>query len=974
MLAGLTATAGVCALWGLGGLRLLDDINFDAHFRYFSTVPASDEIVVVEINDQAIERAGDWPWPRRYFAQIIDVLHELGAGAIVLDIAFVEPAAPRTADPELGRHYDIDTEVPILGSGNVSPIFDDVELAAAASRAGNVYLPMLSRIALPAQRRFDGEAARESCREEPGFEGMVDRLTRAFSLSESDMASLPDQLVDRCLPSAKEDAAKRLAQQFVRTLNLESQENRARELSTGWQRFVTEVLGEHAVVHLSRDREDLLNAFRLAVAQREVLARLPELPAGLAGRIPRATQTRFPIDRIAPALAGVGYVSYDRDRLYGVVRSLPLVVQVEDRIAPLLGFSAAADRRGIDLGELSLDSGHLMWSTEDDGATRLQITDEGLIRVAWCQPTAEHAQDGFQHVAASRLLEIAHNRQTVIENRQRELHHFRALMEFTHRDNAAKQKEYGRWMSALSDAVAGQAMAFSERSRRDLLAQAEKAWDHLTTEHAKALDHLRWLRKQAAETESDAAPPDDLDALIGRLVSAYLGEHGQAELLADANAELAARTDRLKAAVGPLIRGRICLVGYTATGTADLVATPVSASMAGVSVHANVANMILQRRYVTMATPSVGLGMLIFGGVFSSILSNVRTPRFGAFVLGLASVGLLAGGALVFSYATIHVPTGQAVLVIVVAWGVATLYRLLVEERSRRTLQRALAQYTSPGVATQIAESLRTPDLTPQPAEVTCFLSDLRGFTAISERLGPDQTRRVLNPYLRGVSEVLVAQGAMVNKFLGDGIFAFFNAPIWPCPQREAQACASALAALKVIDDINGSNVLPQGSAPLAVRIGISTGPAFVGDYGGERKLDYTCIGDPANLCQRLQEACKVLGVSIAVDRATRERVEAPYVFRHLGAFLLPGRSEPADLYELCGVDDELSRDGVDYASRFSQFVSRVQGGDAGAARAEIESLRLLRPADPLLVLYEQLFNATARADGSSTNAVLTLR
>lgn len=150
LLVGCVVTGLGCAAFTVGLLDGLDDYGLDLHFRHLSTIEADPRIVLVDINDHALSVVGDWPWPRRRYAQIVATLNELGAEAIILDIVLSEPARPRTEHAGLGRHYDVDTELPELGDRAADrPIFDDDELRDAIAVAGNVYLAMFFRLTPP---------------------------------------------------------------------------------------------------------------------------------------------------------------------------------------------------------------------------------------------------------------------------------------------------------------------------------------------------------------------------------------------------------------------------------------------------------------------------------------------------------------------------------------------------------------------------------------------------------------------------------------------------------------------------------------------------------------------------------------------------------------------------------------------------------------------------------------------------------
>jgi hypothetical protein len=137
------------ALWAWGVLQPLNDAGLDFHLSHFGSIPADPGIVLIDIDDNAEEQVHAWPWPRRYVAELVDVLHELGAAEIVVDVAFVDHRAPRWEGSPLDIHYDLDAALPTIGGPPSEPIYDDAELAAALSRAGNVHLAMYCDLAPP---------------------------------------------------------------------------------------------------------------------------------------------------------------------------------------------------------------------------------------------------------------------------------------------------------------------------------------------------------------------------------------------------------------------------------------------------------------------------------------------------------------------------------------------------------------------------------------------------------------------------------------------------------------------------------------------------------------------------------------------------------------------------------------------------------------------------------------------------------
>jgi adenylate cyclase len=229
----------------------------------------------------------------------------------------------------------------------------------------------------------------------------------------------------------------------------------------------------------------------------------------------------------------------------------------------------------------------------------------------------------------------------------------------------------------------------------------------------------------------------------------------------------------------------------------------------------------------------------------------------------------------------------------------------------------------------------------------------------LSERLGAERTKSLLNPYLGTMSGLLVEHRAIVNKFMGDGIFAFFNAPIWPCAGHADAACACAVASLEALCELNRRR--PGDGDPLVMRIGISTGEAFVGDYGSDTKLDYTCIGDTVNLGARLEAANKTFGTSVLVDGTTRQHASVRFAFRWLGRIAVAGRMEAAEAYELVGVASDIDAEAHAYAAQFEQAVRHYQACEWDGCLACLRLCRDLRPDDGTLAQYWEAASRYAR-------------
>ncbi len=859
---GSVATIVGGIVYALGWLDRLDGYNLDLHFRHFNRIEADPRIVLIDIDDSSLQAMPDWPWPRRVHADLVRTLHELGPQAIVLDLVFDKPSPPRIEHAGLGRDYDIDTALPELGDRAFDPvIYDDDELHDAIAGAGNVYLAMFGRIAPPGVdpysrrasfwRRLNPPLARTTPARIPPLHTRVGLSARSF-FDEHPVGT--------------------------------------------WPEFFHSLFPDRAFDAQTPERDMLLFGYRREKTIRLLAEALAPAPADSQERIPSSHDECPPIEKLAEAARGVGLVSFHRAESESVVRSLSLVVELRGRLLPQLGLLVASDALGLGRASVSPARGVCTLGT---GAEQRVITlgADGQSLVNW-HVAAGGWTSAFRHLPAAMPLEVVHNRRAVEDNHTRLGIAFAELVQARHRETPAAYQDY---MKLVNERIeVSRAKNPDARRLSELTESIKKAEDEaiLWVQRAWSL----W-RGETPRSEEETAERDRLKRLFDRF-----GEGRYAATLERANVKLKRRDEEVLNELRPLVAGKICLIGYTATAMADMVPTPVDPAMPGVMVHANVINMFLQNRFAAAAPLAVNLVLLFAAGITATVLTTTCRPRVSVPLVVALGVGLLALGATLFVTMTYHVASIVAVGVAALAWASVTVYRQATEERARRAFHRALAQYTSPAVAARIAERTRADDLAPQQAFVTCFFSDLADFTRLSERLGPQRTRGLLEPYLRGVSAALLDHGAIVDKFMGDGVFAFFNAPILPCPNHAAAACESALAAQASIARRNDECRQSGDLGSLTVRIGLSTGEAFVGDYGSDMKLDYTCIGDTVNLGSRLERANKTFGTAILVDEATRRLAGDGFAFRSLGRIEVAGKAAPVAVHELVGraesVDD----------------------------------------------------------------------
>ena len=481
----------------------------------------------------------------------------------------------------------------------------------------------------------------------------------------------------------------------------------------------------------------------------------------------------------------------------------------------------------------------------------------------------------------------------------------------------------------------------------------EQAW----TKNNQSLTTIRqgW-QKMGVDEEMLRTIPNDLSGIPAEERKMYIQlrqQLGIAEQLRRANLDLAQQTEQAKQTLHDSLGGKIVLVGSVATGAPDFVVTPHSKLTPGIVVHRNVLNTILQEAFIYRMPRSTEILIILLLGTLMTVIAGISRPLVSGLALLLlapATVGMNFW--IGFGLCHYWIAVVSPVAAILASFTAVTFYREVTEGRAKRRITARFKQYAPPTVVDRIVSTASQVSLAGEKRELSCFFSDLAGFTSISEKLGPEKTVSVLNIYLDRMTEVLDRYYATINKFEGDGIFAFFGAPVEP----ENQAKLACLAAIdtqkelaKLVDEQRKSN--PEFPS-LQKRVGISTGEAVVGDCGSHRRFDYTAIGDTVNLGARLESANKAFGSKMMICETTFQKAVNAIEARYLGRVRVVGKEKGVGIYELCGVSGEIDDPQKTYNEQFAGAVRFFQERQFDKAVQGFETCLQVRPDEKAAILY----------------------
>ena len=354
-------------------------------------------------------------------------------------------------------------------------------------------------------------------------------------------------------------------------------------------------------------------------------------------------------------------------------------------------------------------------------------------------------------------------------------------------------------------------------------------------------------------------------------------------------------------------RDKIIFVGPTALGLGDLRTTPFKQDSAymGVEINANILDNLLHTAEPGRTFLIRGFNeeivdivfIILFGLGLGSLFG--RTRPLTATVMVLAALAAFFGF-VYFGFAhwgrwySFVVPAAT----LVASYASITSFRVITEERDKRKIRRTFSQYLSPGV---IALIEKDPNEYIRPGgevkDLTVMFSDIRDFTTLSEGLTPDELVNLLNQYLSAMTDILFRNLGTLDKYIGDAIMAFWGSP-FPQPDHAARACTCALEMIASLEKLNQKWV-EQGGRPIAIGIGLNTGPVNVGNMGSDKRLAWTVMGDNVNLASRLEGMTKQYRSRIIISESTYDQVADQFVAREVDRIRVKGKKLPVVIYEL---------------------------------------------------------------------------
>ncbi|CAN5411884.1 adenylate/guanylate cyclase domain-containing protein [soil metagenome] len=463
------------------------------------------------------------------------------------------------------------------------------------------------------------------------------------------------------------------------------------------------------------------------------------------------------------------------------------------------------------------------------------------------------------------------------------------------------------------------------------------------------------VKSDEAGVKSVAVPGFEIPTDRNGQLWVYFAKHDAARYVSAA--------DVLDGTVGPdKISRKLILIGTSAVGLLDVKTTPLDPVMPGVEVHAQVLESALTRSVLSQPNYAVGaelLAAILFGLAIiwlAPILSAIMLLIFGGFIVAImvaASWYFFAEHRLLIDF-TFPLLASTAIYLVLVF---SSYFR---EQAQRRRIRSAFGQYLSPALVEQLAQNPEKLVLGGEERDMTIMFSDVRGFTTISESFkhDPQGLTSLMNRFLTPLTNAILDRKGTIDKYMGDAIMAFWNAPL----NDQAHQINACEAALDMIDRIEVLNVEREREAresgkpfiPMHVGIGLNTGTCVVGNMGSNLRFDYSVLGDSVNLASRLEGQSKSYGVPIIAGSATALGAKDKFAILELDFITVKGKKEPEVIYAIAGREDVAKSGGFQRMRNLSiEMLACYRSRDWDGALAAIAKGRVADEARSFAAFYD---------------------
>lgn len=403
------------------------------------------------------------------------------------------------------------------------------------------------------------------------------------------------------------------------------------------------------------------------------------------------------------------------------------------------------------------------------------------------------------------------------------------------------------------------------------------------------------------------------------------------------------------------INNKIVLIGTSAEGLRDIRSTPLQSFVAGVEVHANIIEQIIQENFLKRPDFLSGAEALVLGFIgLSLIILSIFSSVLWLSFFSMASIVIMFYGSWYgFTHYGLLLDPVYSSISIFLLFVMISLFKYISSEIDRRQVKTAFGHYISPAFMEELAKNPEKLQLGGEIKELSVMFTDIRSFTKISEKLAPKELIELMNDFLTPMSNLVMESRGTIDKYMGDAMMAFWNAPLDDANHAQA-ACETALSMNEALEPINERLKEAGKDIRLEAGIGINTGLCSVGNMGSKQRFAYSALGDAVNLASRLEGQTKTYGVNTLIGEETHRKIDNLATLE-LDLIQVIGRIEPVRIYTLIG--NKAVRDSEEFkkwASAHNAMLAAYRTGDFDCAAQDCKEAR--EAANGRLEKYYDLF------------------
>ncbi|MDA2918216.1 adenylate/guanylate cyclase domain-containing protein [Desulfobacterota bacterium AH_259_B03_O07] len=399
-------------------------------------------------------------------------------------------------------------------------------------------------------------------------------------------------------------------------------------------------------------------------------------------------------------------------------------------------------------------------------------------------------------------------------------------------------------------------------------------------------------------------------------------------------------------------RGKYVFIGFTAPGLYDLKPTSVSSISTGVLIHATTLENILNRNYMIPVNKFYVLIAIFIICLLTSyfvLRSHSLLLNLSLFILSILLILIFTG--LLFKI-SVYFDVIAPLFSLILAFTIVVAYSYATEGKQRVLIERTLLQYMDKKIAGYLLDNPSLIKPGGLKKRVTVFFVDIVGFTSIAEKTSPEEISKMLHEVLNSLTEDIIDNNGVIDKYIGDCVMAFWGAPL-DSERDELNACLAGLKSMQSIENVN-EEFIAKNLPEISIRIGIHSGEALAGNLGSDRIFNYTVIGDTVNIASRIESINRFFGTNIIISEDTLIQTENLLFTRELGMIEVKGKTIPLRIYELIGVEENIGEDKRDLVRQFDRGVRCFKDKKWEGALEIFNNLHINYPKDGPSEFYKK--------------------